>query len=92
MAVRTHESAWAISGADGPLPRRVQRHRRELRVLGTKERRTTKGTNVRAVQLDGTMSCDASETLGSVFCQSGGASDGARCATSPAVGLCLKKP
>src|SRR5437868_11471865 len=30
-------------------------------------------TNVRAVQADGPVSCDASETLVSVFCPSGGA-------------------
>ena len=49
-------------------------------------------TNVRAVQADGAVSCDASETLVSVFCPSGGAADGAKCVTPPAVGLCLKKP
>jgi hypothetical protein len=48
--------------------------------------------NVRAVQADGSVSCEANETLVSVFCPSGGASDGAKCATSPTVGLCLKKP
>ena len=47
---------------------------------------------LRTVQADGTVSCDASETLVSVFCPSGGAPDGAKCGTSPAVGLCLKKP
>jgi len=34
---------------------------------------------------------DANETLVSVFCPSGGAPDGAKCGTSPSVGLCLKK-
>ena len=48
--------------------------------------------NVRAVQADGSVSCEASETLVSVFCPSGGAPDGAKCGTSPTVGLCLKKP
>lgn len=47
---------------------------------------------VRAVQGDGAVSCESSETLVSVFCPSGGASDGARCATAPTIGLCLKKP
>jgi hypothetical protein len=28
----------------------------------------------------------------SVFCPSGGASDGAKCGSGPAIGLCLKKP
>jgi hypothetical protein len=47
---------------------------------------------VRAVQADGSVSCETSETLVSVFCPSGGAPDGAKCGTSPTVGLCLKKP
>ena len=49
-------------------------------------------TNVRAVQTDGAVTCEASETLVSVFCPSGGAADGPKCATAPTVGLCLKKP
>ena len=49
-------------------------------------------TNVRAVQTDGTATCDASEALVSVFCPSGGAPDGSKCGTSPTIGLCLKKP
>jgi hypothetical protein len=43
------------------------------------------------VQADGAVSCDANETLVSVFCPSGGASDGAKCGTTPTIGLCLKK-
>jgi len=27
-----------------------------------------------------------------VFCPSGGAPDGAKCGSGPAIGLCLKKP
>jgi hypothetical protein len=49
-------------------------------------------TNVRAVQADGSLSCESNETLVSVFCPSGGAPDGAKCGTAPSVGLCLKKP
>jgi hypothetical protein len=49
-------------------------------------------TTVRAVQADGSVSCEATETLVSVFCPSGGSPDGAKCVTSPTVGLCLKKP
>jgi hypothetical protein len=45
----------------------------------------------RAVQADGAVTCDASETLVSVLCPSGGAPDGVKCATTPTVGLCLKK-
>lgn len=49
-------------------------------------------SNVRAVQADGAVTCEANEALVSVFCPSGGAPDGAKCGTSPTVGLCLKKP
>jgi len=48
--------------------------------------------NVRAVQSDGAVSCDSTEKLVSVFCPGGGAADGAKCATSPTIGLCLKTP
>jgi hypothetical protein len=48
--------------------------------------------NVRVVQADGPVSCEANETLVSVFCPSGGAPDGAKCGTTPSVGLCLRKP
>jgi hypothetical protein len=48
--------------------------------------------NVRAVQADGPVSCEGSETLVSVFCPSGGAPDGAKCGTAPTIGLCLQKP
>ena len=49
-------------------------------------------TNIRAIQADGPVNCDASETLVSVFCPGGGAPDGPKCGTSPTVGMCLKKP
>lgn len=48
--------------------------------------------SLRAVQADGSISCASDETLVSVFCPSGGAPDGAKCGTAPAVGLCMKKP
>jgi hypothetical protein len=48
-------------------------------------------TNLHSVQADGAVSCDANETLVSVFCPSGGAPDGAKCGTTPTVGLCIKK-
>jgi hypothetical protein len=47
---------------------------------------------LRSVQADGTVSCDADETLVSAFCPAGGAPDGAKCGTTPTIGLCLKKP
>jgi hypothetical protein len=49
-------------------------------------------SNVRAVQSDGAATCEPDETLVSVFCPSGGTADGAKCGTTPTVGLCLKKP
>jgi collagen triple helix repeat protein len=60
---------------------------------GEKGDKGDRGTsNLRAVQADGTIACDSDETLVSVFCPSGGSADGARCGTSPTVGLCIKKP
>jgi hypothetical protein len=50
------------------------------------------GAVMRTVQADGVVSCDASEILASVFCPAGGAPDGAKCTTTPTIGLCLKKP
>ena len=50
------------------------------------------GVAVRAVQADGSVSCESTETLVSVFCPGGGAADGAKCGTAPTVGLCLRKP
>lgn len=46
---------------------------------------------LRVVQGDGAASCEANETLASVFCPGGGAADGAKCATPPTVGLCVRK-
>src|SRR5665647_768439 len=46
---------------------------------------------VRAVQADGTVSCEPTETLVSVFCPSGGAADGPKCTSSPTLGLCMRK-
>ena len=48
--------------------------------------------NLRSVQADSAASCEPDETLVSVFCPSGGAPDGAKCGTSPTIGLCLRKP
>lgn len=47
---------------------------------------------IRSVQSNEAVSCEASETLVSVFCPNGGAADGAKCANAPTIGLCLKKP
>ena len=48
-------------------------------------------TGLRSVQTDGAVTCESGETLVSAFCPNGGAPDGAKFATGPAVGLCLKK-
>ena len=49
------------------------------------------GSNLRTVQADGSVACEANETLVSTFCPGGGAPDGAKCGTTPTVGLCMKK-
>ncbi len=49
-------------------------------------------TSIRTVQAEGSVSCESSETLVSVFCPSGGTSDGTKCSTAPTVGLCLRTP
>jgi hypothetical protein len=46
---------------------------------------------IRAVTGDTAVSCEETETLVSGVCPSGGAPDGAKCATAPTIGLCLKK-
>jgi hypothetical protein len=83
-----HANTWPFaprkrlgdSGAGGPLPRRVKRDRRNLRVLGgTKERRATRGTNVRAIPIRWQRElCEASQSW---RCPP----DGAKCGTSPTI-------
>jgi hypothetical protein len=58
---------------------------------GEKGEKGDSGTPVRVVQADGQVSCEANEILASVFCPSGGSSDGAKCASPPTIALCLKK-
>ena len=58
---------------------------------GDKGDRGDNGASLRSVQADGTVSCEANETLVSVYCPGGGASDGAKCGTTPTIGLCLRK-
>ncbi|MET0707639.1 MAG: hypothetical protein ABWY82_12485 [Tardiphaga sp.] len=58
---------------------------------GEKGDRGEAASNLRPVQADAPAACEPTEILVSVFCPSGGAPDGAKCATSPTVGLCLKK-
>jgi hypothetical protein len=46
---------------------------------------------IRVVQGDSPASCESNEALVSVFCPSGGATDGPKCPSSPTVGLCMRK-
>jgi hypothetical protein len=81
-----------VAGAQGqPGPQGPQGPQGAPGEKGAKGDKGDPATNVRAVQSDGAASCDANEILVSVFCPSGGARDGAKCATAPTVGLCLRK-
>jgi hypothetical protein len=86
--------AQGQAGAQGPQG--PQGAPGEKGVPGDKGEKGEKGeavaVSLRSVQADGAASCEANETLVSVFCPSGGAPDGAKCGTSPTVGLCLRKP
>ena len=60
---------------------------------GDKGEKGDAGTsNVRAVQTDSAVSCEADEMLVSVYCPNGGTIEGNKCGTAPTVGLCFKKP
>ena len=50
------------------------------------------GAPIRVIQADGPVTCEANEILASAFCPSGGAPDGAKCTSSPTVGLCFRMP
>jgi hypothetical protein len=86
--------AQGQAGAQGPQG--PQGAPGEKGLPGDKGEKGEKGeavaVSLRSVQADGAASCEANETLVSVFCPSGGAPDGAKCGTSPTVGLCLRKP
>ena len=75
--------------------RRDRRVHRDLKVRRARPAPRVTGdaapVSFRAVQADGAISCEATETLVSVVCPSGGAPDGTKCTTTPTVGLCLKK-
>jgi hypothetical protein len=83
-----------VAGAQGPAG--TQGPQGPQGAPGAKGDKGDKGdpgtSNIRAVQADGNVSCENDETLVSVFCPSGGAAEGAKCGTSPTIGLCLKKP
>lgn len=87
------QGAQGIQGAPGPQgPAGAQGPQGPQGPKGDKgDKGEPASTNIRAVQADGAVNCDANETLVSVFCPSGGAPDGGKCSTSPTVGLCIKK-
>jgi hypothetical protein len=90
-ARRASKAFRAHKGKLAPRARKAPKVRQEKRATKAK-RVTRRPVNVRAVQADGSVSCEANETLVCVFCPSGGAPDGAKCGTAPTVGLCLRKP
>lgn len=84
------QGAQGIQGAPGPQG--AQGAQGPQGPQGAPGPKGDSGQAIRSVQADGAVSCEASETLVSVFCPSGGAPDGAKCGTTPTIGLCLKKP
>ena len=81
-----------VAGAQGqPGPQGPQGPQGAPGEKGPKGDRGDSAANLRAVQTDGAVSCESNELLVSVFCPSGGASEGAKCATAPTIGLCLRK-
>jgi hypothetical protein len=93
------QGAQGLQGVPGPQgqagaqgPQGPQGSKGEKGDKGDKGDAGPAGAGIRSVQADGDVSCDAGETLVSVFCPAGGAPDGAKCGTAPTVGLCLKKP
>ncbi len=81
-----------VAGAQGlPGPQGPQGPQGAPGEKGPKGDKGDSAANLRAVQSDGAVSCQADEMLVSVFCPSGGASDGVKCATAPTIGLCLRK-
>ena len=87
------QGAQGVQGAPGPQgPAGAQGAQGPQGPQGSPGPKGDSGQAIRSVKADGEVSCDAGETLVSVFCPSGGASDGAKCGTPPAIGLCLKTP
>jgi Collagen triple helix repeat (20 copies) len=84
------QGAQGIQGAPGPQGQ--QGPQGPQGAPGTKGDAGRAGAGIRSMQADGSVSCEANETLVSVFCPGGGAPDGAKCGTTPTVGVCLSKP
>ena len=94
QGVQGVSGAQGQAGAQGPQgPQGAPGDKGEKGDKGDKGEKGDAGSvNVRAVQGDGPVSCEGTETLVSIFCPSGGAPDGAKCGTAPTIGLCLRKP
>ena len=97
QGVQGVSGAQGQAGAQGPQgPQGAPGDKGEKGDKGDKGDKGEKGdagsANVRAVQGDGPVSCEGTETLVSIFCPSGGAPDGPKCGTAPTIGLCLQKP
>ena len=94
QGVQGVSGAQGQAGAQGPQgPQGAPGDKGEKGDKGDKGEKGDAGSvNVRAVQGDGPVSCEGTETLVSIFCPSGGAPDGAKCGPAPTIGLCLRKP
>ena len=90
------QGAQGVQGVPGPQgqqgPQGPQGPQGTPGLKGDKGDAGPAGPGIRSVQADGSVSCEANETLVSVFCPGGGAPDGTKCGTTPTVGLCLRKP
>ena len=71
-ALRACKAFRAHRGKLAPRVRKAPKVRQEKRATKV-EKGDVATVNVRAVQADGSVSCEANETLVSVFCPSGGA-------------------
>ena len=86
------QGAQGIQGVPGPPgPVGAQGPQGPKGDKGDKGEKGEKGeSNIRAVQVDGAVSCEEGEMLVSVFCPNGGTAVH-ECNDSPTVGLCVKK-
>jgi hypothetical protein len=86
------QGAQGIQGVPGPPgPVGAQGPQGPKGDKGDKGEKGEKGeSNIRAVQVDGAVSCEEGEMLVSVFCPNGGTAV-RECNDSPTVGLCVKK-
>ena len=92
-ARRACKACPALKGNRALKGHRVPKGHRDRRVRPAQRAIPDRlAASIRSVQANGEVSCDANENLVSVFCPSGGAPDGAKCGSGPAIGLCLKKP